>query len=78
VIDQSGTVPVSIGGDHSITLPILRAIAGVNSRHKGPVGVIHLDAHVDAYGPVAGIKEHCGSRRVVMCIIHDHKYKRFL
>jgi guanidinopropionase len=61
VIAQSGTVPVSIGGDHSITLPILRAIAGVNSRHKGPVGVIHLDAHVDAYGTVAGIKEHCGS-----------------
>src|SRR5947208_1877535 len=28
VIDQSGTVPVSIGGDRSITLPILRAIAG--------------------------------------------------
>lgn len=23
--------------------------------------MIHLDAHVDAYGPVAGIKEHCGS-----------------
>jgi guanidinopropionase len=61
VIDASGTIPVSIGGDHSITLPILRAIAGVNSRHKDPVGVIHLDAHVDAYGPVAGIKEHCGS-----------------
>ena len=47
--------------NHSITLPILRAIAGVNSRHKDPVGVIHLDAHVDAYGPVAGIKEHSGS-----------------
>jgi guanidinopropionase len=61
VINQSGTIPVSIGGDHSITLPILRAIAGVNSRHKDPVGVIHLDARVDAYGPVAGIKEHCGS-----------------
>jgi guanidinopropionase len=61
IINQSGTVPVSIGGDHSITLPILRAIAGVKSRHMSPVGVIHLDAHVDAYGPVAGIKEHCGS-----------------
>jgi guanidinopropionase len=61
VIDQLGTIPVSIGGDHSITLPILRALAGVKSRHKGPIGLIHFDAHVDAYGPVAGIKEHCGS-----------------
>jgi guanidinopropionase len=61
VIDQASTIPVSIGGDHSITLPILRALAGEKSRHKGPIGLIHLDAHVDAYGPVAGIKEHCGS-----------------
>jgi guanidinopropionase len=61
VIDQSGTTPVSIGGDHSITLPILRALAGVKSSRKGPIGMIHLDSHVDAYGPVAGIKEHCGS-----------------
>jgi guanidinopropionase len=62
VIDASGTIPVSIGGDHSVTLPILHALAGVKSRrHKAPIGLIHLDAHVDAYGPVAGIKEHAGS-----------------
>ena len=61
---KSGTIPVSIGGDHSVTLPILRALAGAKKshpHHKGPIGLIHLDAHVDAYGPVAGIKEHCGS-----------------
>lgn len=36
-------VPLSIGGDHTITYPILRAI------HKahGPVGLIHIDAHAD-------------------------------
>jgi guanidinopropionase len=45
--DESGTIPVSIGGDHSITLPILRAIAGPNSRHGGPIAMIHLDAHTD-------------------------------
>jgi len=60
-IEQSRTIPVSIGGDHSITLPILRALAGVNSHHKSPIGLIHLDAHVDAYGPLAGIREHAGS-----------------
>jgi len=36
-------IPVSIGGDHTIVLPILRAIA---AKH-GPVGVIHIDAHTD-------------------------------
>jgi agmatinase len=38
--------PVVIGGDHSITLPILRALAG---RH-GPLAVVHLDAHLDTSG----------------------------
>mgnify|MGYP000394243664 CR=1 FL=1 len=36
-------VPLTLGGDHTITLPILRAIA----RKHGPVGVIHVDAHAD-------------------------------
>lgn len=48
-IHAAGIRPVSVGGDHTITLPILRAIAGAKSRHKGPVGIIHFDAHTDAY-----------------------------
>jgi guanidinopropionase len=48
-VHRAGTVPMAIGGDHGITLPILRAIAGPQSRHHGPVGLIHLDAHTDAY-----------------------------
>lgn len=43
-VDQSGTIPVSIGGNHSITLPILRALAGIKSRRKRPICLIHLDA----------------------------------
>jgi agmatinase len=39
--------PVVVGGDHSITLPILRALA---NRH-GPLAVVHLDAHLDISGP---------------------------
>ena len=35
--------PVTIGGDHTITLPILRAI---HKKH-GPVGMVHVDAHAD-------------------------------
>ena len=36
-------VPVTMGGDHTIVLPILRAIA---AKH-GPVGLVHVDAHTD-------------------------------
>jgi guanidinobutyrase len=36
-------VPVSIGGDHTVVLPILRAVA---AKH-GPVGLVHIDAHTD-------------------------------
>lgn len=35
--------PLTLGGDHTIVLPILRAL----SRHYGPVGVVHIDAHSD-------------------------------
>jgi guanidinobutyrase len=40
---DAGAIPISIGGDHTITHPILQAIA---ARH-GRVGVVHVDAHAD-------------------------------
>jgi guanidinobutyrase len=39
----AGCKPLTLGGDHTIALPILRAIA---ARH-GPVGMVHVDAHAD-------------------------------
>ena len=36
-------IPLTLGGDHTIVLPILRAMA----RKYGPVGVVHIDAHTD-------------------------------
>jgi agmatinase len=36
---------VAFGGDHGITLPLLRALA----KRRGPVALIHLDAHVDTW-----------------------------
>jgi len=39
---KAGVTPISAGGDHSITLPIMRALAA-----KGPVGMVHIDAHTD-------------------------------
>lgn len=41
-LHKAGLVPLSAGGDHSITLPIMRAIAA-----KYPVGLVHIDAHTD-------------------------------
>jgi guanidinopropionase len=41
-LHHSGIIPLSAGGDHSITLPIMRAIAA-----DRPVGLVHIDAHTD-------------------------------
>ena len=45
-------VTVSLGGDHTIVLPILRAIA---AKH-GPVGLVHIDAHTDINDTMFGEK----------------------
>ncbi len=42
---QAGVVPISMGGDHSVTLPELRACAKAN----GPVALIHFDSHYDTW-----------------------------
>jgi len=41
---------VSLGGDHTIVLPILRSLYKV----YGPISVIHFDAHLDTWGPYPG------------------------
>jgi guanidinopropionase len=50
-LDAAGTRPVSMGGDHSITGPILKAIAGPGRRLSDgkPCSLIHFDAHTDSY-----------------------------
>ena len=50
-IDAAGARPVTVGGDHSITGPILKAIAGKNGNLSGgkKVALIHFDAHRDDY-----------------------------
>jgi agmatinase len=42
-IMRGGAAPFLVGGDHSITLPALRAVA----KARGPVGLVHVDAHAD-------------------------------
>ena len=40
---DAGVVPIMLGGDHSVTLPELRAVA----KKYGPVALIHFDSHSD-------------------------------
>jgi guanidinopropionase len=52
---EAGVVPLSVGGDHSISHPILKAVGA-----KRPVGMLHIDAHCDTSGPYEGSKFHHG------------------
>ena len=60
---EAGVIPVAMGGDHSITLPELRAIA----KTHGPVALIHLDSHTDTNDQYFGRPYYHGSmfRRAV-------------
>ena len=55
-IVEKNILPISAGGDHSITYPILKAIA-----KEGPVGMVHIDAHTDTWGEIWGSKFHHGA-----------------
>jgi agmatinase len=56
-IAEAGAVPAMVGGDHTVALGALRALA---KRH-GPLGLIHFDAHSDTYGPAWGFDVHHGT-----------------
>jgi arginase len=45
-----GTRPVSLGGDHSVTYPVLRAVR----RHAPRLTIVHVDAHPDLYDEFDG------------------------
>lgn len=56
-IVESGTIPIGLGGDHSITLGELRTIAKVH----GPVALVHFDAHFDTIDSYFGKKYNHGT-----------------
>lgn len=56
-IVAAGAIPAVVGGDHSVSLGALRAVA---SRH-GPLGLVHFDAHSDTYPPAWGVDPHHGT-----------------
>jgi agmatinase len=55
-LSAANVVPVTVGGDHSISFPILRALGA-----KEPLGLIHVDAHLDTAEVISGSGLHHGS-----------------
>jgi agmatinase len=56
VVD-AGAVPVTLGGDHSITEPCATAVA----RRHGPLGLVHFDTHTDTGREVFGVERSHGT-----------------
>ena len=54
---DAGAIPMIVGGDHSISLPCLRAVAAAH----GPVSLVQFDAHIDTWGDYFGGKYFHGS-----------------
>lgn len=54
-VRKAGARPLAVGGDHLVTLPILRGIS------SSPVGVIHFDAHSDTYDSFFGNRYNHGT-----------------
>jgi guanidinopropionase len=67
-IQKAGVRPLSVGGDHSITYPILKALGC-----ERPVGLVHIDAHCDTMGEIDGSKFHHGGpfRQAVLAGVLD-------
>ncbi len=61
-LHEAGVAPITAGGDHSITYPILAAIA-----RDTPLGLVQIDAHTDTWGEFKGSQLHHGGafRRAV-------------
>jgi len=55
-ISDAGVIPITAGGDHSITYPIFKGLV-----QKDPIGMIHIDAHTDTWGEIWGSKFHHGA-----------------
>lgn len=58
---DSGAIPLSVGGDHTVTLPILRAYQKSKLLKGRKMAVIHFDAHLDTYPPAWEVDYHHGT-----------------
>jgi guanidinobutyrase len=71
----AGAVPLTLGGDHTLTWPILRAM---REKH-GPVALIHIDAHADINDTMFGesVAHGCPFRRAWEegCLINEKVFQ---
>lgn len=71
----AGVIPLTLGGDHTLTWPILRAM---KEKH-GPVALIHIDAHADINEHMFGetVAHGCPFRRAWEdgCLINDKVFQ---
>ena len=70
---DAGALPVTLGGDHSITEPCVAAIAA----RSGPVGLIHFDTHTDTGTEVFGVEVSHGTpmyRLVEAGVVDPRRY----
>ncbi len=49
-LSARGTLPLAAGGDHLISLPLIRGVA----KKHGPVGMVHFDSHSDTWDEYFG------------------------
>lgn len=70
-----GAIPLTLGGDHTLTWPILRAM----SKKRGPVALIHVDAHADINEAMFGepVAHGCPFRRAWEegCLLNDKVFQ---
>ncbi len=66
--NKAGVRPLSVGGDHSMTYPILKSLGA-----ERPVGLVHIDAHCDTMGEFEDTKFHHGGpfRQAVLAGVLD-------
>ncbi len=73
-IIDAGSRPFAIGGDHSISFPILRALARKHGYEQ--LGMIHFDSHIDTYDEYFGLKHSHGTpfrRSIEENLLDPHK-----
>ncbi len=58
---ETGAFPIVLGGDHSVSLPLLQAF---HDHHDGPLGIIQLDAHLDLVDETLSQGRYSGSSQI--------------
>ena len=70
-----GAIPLTLGGDHTLTWPILKAMKAIH----GPVALIHVDAHADINDTMFGetVAHGCPFRRAWEdgCLLNDRVFQ---